>query len=220
MRIDCLDISTTKACATARAVLVAMLAAAYLCACATTGGSGKKPKPARVEVQDEVGFTIIEEARISNNIRVDYDAALDLLEQGQLDEGIAILERVAEMAPELSAPRIDLGIAYHRAGQLDAAEEQLQMAIAANSQHPIAHNEMGILHRKAGRFAEAKRSYESALAIYPGYHYARRNLGVLCDLYLVDLRCALDNYEAYMATVPEDDEAQMWIADIRNRMGQ
>jgi len=220
MRIDCLDISTTKACATVRAVLVAMLAAAYLSACATTGRSGTKPKPARVEVQDEVGFTIIEEARISNNIRVDYDAALDLLEQGQFDEGIAILERVAEMAPELSAPRIDLGIAYHRAGKLDAAEEQLQKAIAANSQHPIAHNEMGILHRKAGRFSEAKRSYESALAIYPGYHYARRNLGVLCDLYLVDLRCALDNYEAYMATVPEDDEAQMWIADIRNRMGQ
>ncbi len=77
---------------------------------------------------------------------------------------------------------------------------------------------MGILHRKAGRFAEAKASYESALAIYTGYHFARRNLAVLCDLYLVDLNCALENYEAYMATVPEDSEATMWIADIRNRM--
>ena len=73
---------------------------------------------------------------------------------------------------------------------------------------------------QAGRFAVSKRRYESALAIYPCYHYARRNLAVLCDLYLVDMQCALDNYAAYMATVPEDDEAQMWIADIRNRMGR
>ena len=43
---------------------------------------------------------------------------------------------------------------------------------------------------------------------------------MLCDLYLADLECALDNYEAYMATVPSDDEASMWIADLKLRMGQ
>jgi Flp pilus assembly protein TadD len=82
------------------------------------------------------------------------------------------------------------------------------------------HNELGIIYRKAGRFAEAKKSYEAALAVYPGYHYARRNLAVLCDLYLADLTCALENYEAYMATVPSDKQASMWISDIRNRIGQ
>jgi len=76
------------------------------------------------------------------------------------------------------------------------------------------------VYRKTGRFAEARSSYERALAIYPGYHFARRNLAILCDLYLADLDCALANYEAYMATVPGDDEASMWIADIRNRSGQ
>jgi tetratricopeptide (TPR) repeat protein len=200
-----------------RNVFIAFTIASVMSACATTGASRK---PARIEVQDQVGFTITEEARISNNIRVDYDAALDLLEQGRLDEGIARLELVAETAPELSAPRIDLGIAYHRVGKLDAAETQLRLALAANSNHPTAYNELGIVFRKTGRFTEAKQSYESALAIYPGYHFARRNLAVLCDLYLVDLTCALENYEAYMETVPEDDEVQMWITDIRNRIGQ
>lgn len=198
-------------------VVIAMLVALGISACATTATTHA---PARIEVENAVGFTIIEEARISNNVRLDYDAALDLLEQDRLAEGIAMLERVAETAPELGAPRIDLGIAYHRAGRLEDAETQLQLAIATNNYHPIAHNEMGILHRKAGRFAEAKASYESALAIYPGYHFARRNLAVLCDLYLVDLSCALENYEAYMATVPEDSEVTMWIADLRNRMGR
>ena len=198
-------------------VVLALLAVLGISACTATAPTRKT---ARIEVENEVGFTIIEEARISNNVRLDYDAALDLLEQGRLEEGIAMLERVTETAPELSAPRIDLGIAYHRAGQLDDAEAQLQLAITTNNNHPIVHNEMGILQRKDGRFTEAKASYESALAIYPGYHFARRNLAVLCDLYLVDLNCALENYEAYMATVPEDREVTMWIADIQNRMGR
>ncbi len=201
----------------ARNGIIVLTSALVIAACATTGSSRK---PARIEIQDQVGFTITEKARISNNVRSDYDQALTLLEQGRHDEGIALLELVADATPELSAPRIDLGIAFHRAGDLEAAEKHLLLALESNPNHPIAHNELGIVYRKSGRFAQAKQTYESALAIYPGYHYARRNLAVLCDLYLVDLKCALENYEAYVVTVPGDAEAVMWIADIRNRMGR
>ncbi len=201
----------------ARAAIIALVSVLVLSACASTGASRT---PARMEIQEQLGFTITEKARISANVRLDYNEALTLFDQGRFDEGIALLEVVADTAPELSAPRIDLGIAYHRAGELDAAEKNLLLALESNPDHPIAHNELGIVYRKSGRFAEARQRYRSALAIYPGYHYARRNLAVLCDLYLVDLRCALENYEAYMATVREDDEAEMWIADIRNRLGQ
>jgi Flp pilus assembly protein TadD len=118
-----------------------------------------------------------------------------------------------------SLRKIDLGIAYHRQGDLDVAEKYLLQALEFNANHPVAHNELGIVYRKTGRFAEAKQQYEAAIAIYPGYHHARRNLAILCDLYLGDLSCALNQYEAYMATVPADAEASMWITDLRNRMG-
>ncbi len=199
---------------------VALLSAVAIIASACGSTTAKRTPTARIEIQDAVGFTITEEAKVSSDIRLDYDQALNLLEQGQHDQGVALLEAVAASAPYLSAPRIDLGIAYHNVGDLDAAESNLLLALNANPNRPIAHNELGIVYRKIGRFAEARKSYETALAIYPGYHYARRNLAILCDLYLADVNCALQNYEAYMATVPSDDEASMWIADIRYRIGQ
>ena len=201
-----------------RAVVV-LVAAAIIAACAAPTTS-RRPPPARIEIQEAVGFTITEESRISNDARIEYDDAVKHLERGDLAQGIELLEKVVEHAPDLSAPRIDLGIAHHRAGNLGSAEQHLQVVLETNPDHPIAHNELGIVYRKTGRFALARQSYEAALAIYPGYHFARRNLAVLCDLYLADLNCALDNYEAYMATVPGDEEAAMWIADIRNRLGQ
>jgi Flp pilus assembly protein TadD len=198
-------------------VLVA-LSAALVAACATTTEPVRAP--VNIEIQEAVGFTITEEARIGGEVRVDYETAVSYLEQGREVEGIALLEQVAAAAPDLSAPRIDLGIAQHRAGDLEAAEKNLLLALESNPEQPVAHNELGIIYRKTGRFAEARRSYEAALAVYPGFHFARRNLAILCDLYLADLDCALDNYEAYMKTVPGDEEASMWIADIRYRLDQ
>ena len=202
------------------ALVTAFAVTLAACNATTTSTVKERSAPARIEIQEAIGFTITEEARVDGVTRVDYEHALGLLEQGRLDEGIAALERVAEEAPDLSAPRIDLGIAYHRMNELAAAETQLVQALEINPQHPIALNELGIVYRKTARFAEAKRSYEAALAVYPGYHYARRNLAILCDLYLADMGCALENYEAYMATVHADDEASMWLKDVRYRMGR
>ena len=198
------------------AVLIA-LPAFLVAACATTE---PVPPPVNIQIQEQVGFTITEEAQIGGDVRIEYETALSLLDQGRHDEGIALLERVAAATPELSAPRIDLGVAQHRAGDLEAAEASLLLALEVNPEQPVAHNELGIIYRKTGRFLDARESYESALAVYPGFHFARRNLAILCDLYLADLDCALENYEAYMETVPSDEEASMWIADLRYRLDQ
>ena len=199
-------------------IILFAMSASLVAACATT--SEPVRPPVNVQVQEEVGFTITEEAHIGGDVRAEYEIALSYLQQGRHDDGIALLEQVAEAAPELSAPRIDLGVAQHRAGNLEAAEEHLLLALESNPEQPVAHNELGIIYRKTGRFDEARKSYESALAVYPGFHFARRNLAILCDLYLADLDCALQNYEAYMKTVPSDEEASMWIADLRYRLDQ
>jgi Flp pilus assembly protein TadD len=205
-------------CQVAKSVLL-IAVMTTLAACNTTP-SKPASASAQIQVEESVGFTLIEDARVQGDVRVDYDRALDLLARGEINAGISLLETVAAAVPNLSAPRISLAIAHHRLGDLEMAEQHLLQALSINSDHPIALNELGIVYRKTARFAEARRQYEAALAVYPGYHYARRNLAILCDLYLADLECALKNYEAYMATVRSDDEAAMWLKDVRYRAGR
>jgi tetratricopeptide (TPR) repeat protein len=204
-----------------RRTILLLSATVIVAACNTTPTKqARTPKPSQIEIEESVGFTIVEKSRVDGAVRVDYDRALELLGQGNLQDGSDLLESVIDKAPDLSAPYIDLAIAHHRKGDLEAAQRYLDAALEISPNHPIALNELGIVYRKTARFSEARQSYEAALAVYPGYHYARRNLAVLCDLYLADLECALSNYEAYMTTVHSDDEAAMWLRDVRYRLGR
>jgi Flp pilus assembly protein TadD len=175
-------------------------------------------RPTRVEIQqDATGFTIVEDVRVSTDVHAQYENAVRLLEAEQHEQGIAALARVAEAAPNVTAIHIDLGIAYSRSGELDKAEESLKKALQLNPRHPIAHNELGMVYRRLGKFAEARASYEKALEPFPTFHFAQRNLAILCDIYLADLGCALEHYQAYQQAVPTDEQAAKWIADVNAR---
>ena len=179
-----------------------------------------QPVVVPVDVQrDTGGFTITQSVPVTDEVRADYEAARRKLDDAQYEPGIALLLKVVEQAPALTAAQIDLGIAYARSGDLDHAEASLQKVLESNP-HPVAYNELGLVQRRKGEFKKARASYEAALAQFPDFHYAHRNLGILCDLYFGDTTCALEHYEAYSKLVPNDDEVAKWIADLRNRGGK
>lgn len=174
---------------------------------------------ARIELQQDAGgFTIVEDVQVDPSVRAEYDSALRSLALAQYETGIAALEKVVEAAPNVTAVRIDLGIAYARSNALDKAQASFAAALALNPRHPIAHNELGMVLRRKGKFAEARASYEKALEVFPDFHFAQRNLAILCDLYLADYACAMRRYEAYQRAVPDDAQAAKWIADLSARV--
>jgi tetratricopeptide (TPR) repeat protein len=181
-------------------------------------GASGVTRRAQVENRDENGFTVLEDVRIGIGVRSDFRKAIDALSADEHEGGIELLLVVAEDVPNSTTVQINLAIAYGKLGDLENAEASIDRALELNSRHPAAHNERGILHRRRGRFVEARESYEAALSIFPNYHLARRNLAILCDLYLLDPECALENYETYQESMPDDEAMSIWIADVRNRM--
>ena len=204
---------------TACRAALAMAGTSALLACATPAPATKHTEAAAVQ-QNESGFTVTEDVRVGADTRAQFDSALRLLEQEQFEQGIALLLNVTQSAPTVTAPYVDLGIAYSRSGELDKAETSLKKALELNPRHPVAYNELGMVYRRKGQFAAARASYEKALALAPEFRFARLNLAILCDLYVADLTCALDNYQAYQRAAPDDKQAAMWIADVRARAGQ
>jgi tetratricopeptide (TPR) repeat protein len=166
------------------------------------------------------GFIITEVPKLDETFRRDFDHAVDMMKGQKYAEAIELLEKVIEQSPKVTAPYIDIAIAYQHIGKLELAEEHLKTALRMVPEHPVACNEYGLLYRKTGRFAKARAIYEKALARFPDYYPLHRNLGILCDLYLDDPACALEHYEIYSKAKPEDKQVKLWIADLRARFGR
>lgn len=218
-----------------RALRVAMRVGLLLVACHGIDAlAAKKKDPPGVHATP-TGFTVVEENEIDGATRSDFAKAEALLAQQKYNDGIAILQAVADREaqaeqaakadpkkhksklPQLAAVHVDLGIAYGKTDQLDKAEAELRKAVELQPQHPVAWNELGLVLRRKGKFADARAAYEKSLAAAPGFHYARLNLAVLCDIYLDDSKCALDNYLAYQQIVPGDKQVATWIKNAQTR---
>lgn len=164
-------------------------------------------------------IVIRNDVEAKEDVNADFDKAVALLEKNEYERGIRLLNRVVERSENSVIPYINLGIAYRKTGDMKRAEESLNKALELSPHHPAASNELAMVYRKTGNFSRARRTYERILERFPNFYPARKNLGILCDLYINDLKCAKANYEIYKQANPGDKMVAMWIVDLNSRIG-
>lgn len=172
----------------------------------------------RYESGEGIYFT--ENKSVDLDVREDFDAALRLLQDERYEQGIELLNKVIQGSHNNSAPYINIAMAYEKIGDMKRAEENFEKALEINPGHPVANNEYALLLRRTGRYAEARTHYETLLQKYPEFMPARKNLGVLCELYLDDAKCAIEQYEIYLNSFPEDETVKLWVAGLKQKLGQ
>jgi tetratricopeptide (TPR) repeat protein len=172
-----------------------------------------------IEPSKKAAGSDLQDIRVDNDVQHEFDQAVASLNQKEYDKAIALLNSVIEKEQRLPAPYINLAMAYRYKDDDKHAEEYLMKALDIDLAHPVANNELGLLYRKLGRFDDARKAYSNALTKNPDYLPVIKNLGILCDLYIRDFECALEQYEKYQKQVPDDKSVQIWIADLKSRMG-
>ena len=157
---------------------------------------------------------------IDEDVNDDFERAVDLLQSKKYDKAIKLLESVIQREKRAPAPYVNLGMAYALEGDNKQAEDYFHQALKLELGHPEANNELGQLYRRTGRFREARKAYRNALADNPDYLPAIRNLGILCEIYMQDLKCALEQFEEYLIYSPNDEKVKIWVTDLKQRLGR
>ena len=107
----------------------------------------------------------LEMAPDSARERLNYGLAL--LRAGQVDQGMAELERVQKQAPSLPHTWFNLGIQWKRMGETAKALPQLERMVQLAPNEPVAHYNLGALYKAENRLAEAVREFEIATQLDP-----------------------------------------------------
>lgn len=163
---------------------------------------------------------VVEQQRfkVSQKTASAYNAALKHMRTKNYETAIAEMEKVARMDKRISGPWVNIGLAHKELGDLKKARISFEKALAINPNNPYALNYMGILYRENGEFEKAEKLYKQALSVRPDYQNAHLNLGILCDLYLRKIDCAVEHYQQYLnLTGKQDKQVTAWMAQLKKQ---
>ncbi len=192
-------------------ILLVML---LLTACSTTNTNKQVVTPVSNDI------VISEEYGIDTALNDKFNTAVGLIKEEKYQQAIDLLVEVTDKTNKHSAPYINLAIAYSELGKVKDAERILLRALKINPQHPVTNNELGLLYRKTGQFSKAKKIYENIINVYPQFLPARKNLGILCDIFMANLECAISQYEAFLKYQPDNKKMKIWLVDLKRRAGR
>ncbi|WP_223793399.1 tetratricopeptide repeat protein [Marinobacter sp. F4216] len=121
--------------------------------------------------------------------------------------------------PELAAQFANEGKQAFDQGRKQAAEIAWQKAVSLNPADAAVVNNLALLKKENKNFREAVTLLETGIQYSPDVAELHYNLGVIAELYLLDLEKALIHYQRYRELAGQDDQRVAgWIADLERRL--
>jgi Tfp pilus assembly protein PilF len=198
-----------------RDIRLLLSAIALVAAGCASSGSGERPdRPAEA-------VPVSEQAAMPDappEVRTMYEQAVSVMAAGDFLDAELRFQEFLLRYPEYPGAHVNLAIIHSQNGNDEAAQSEIDAALALNPNHAAALNQQGMLLRRNGKFIEAEAAYLKAVTASPDYALAHYNLGVLNELYLQRLDVALQHFETYQELVGGDEQVAKWIVDLKRRV--
>ena len=137
-----------------------------------------KNKRASDGLKGLVGRPVSKASKAQDPPRDRLKSLINLYSQGQLQQALMQVETLIQQFPQSSILFNIQGTVLKGLGQLDAAIEAYNKALAIKPDHPEVYNNMGVTFQEQGKLEEAIEAYKKALAIKPDYAEAYNNMGI------------------------------------------
>ena len=193
-----------------------------LLTCLMSACSGVSTKPAANE--QTVAAETANAPKVIDELSLqEYQQAITLIDNGQLDEADSLLVKLADKYPDLAAPLYNLGVISEAKKDVDGAIGFYNQAIEADKRYYLAYNNLGVIARSQGNFDQALNYYRNGLTIAPDNRELHYNMAVLNEIYLHDYAKAIEHYELYLALFDEngadspDKNVVSWVKDLKRR---
>ena len=144
------------------------------------------------------------------------------LNQGDLDEAVALAGQVIARAPdwrEACAAHYTIGYAAVRKGRLPQARQAFEQALQVDTTYARAHHALGNVALLQGRPGEAEQSYRAAIRHRPDWAEPRLSLGQH-HLRQRDYGQAIEMLQAALRLEPADARAYLALGGAWEKLGK
>ena len=154
----------------------------------------------------------------SDKVKALYAKGLNYMKKKSYKRALSAFADAIYQDSLISGPHVNRGLIFYALEDYASAETEFKWAAQKNKKQKIALLYRGFLEKRKGNFKGAKEYYNKAIEADPKYKIAHYNLGILCDLFLKDIKCALDSYKEYDDLIDgDDDQVKIWIKDMETR---
>lgn len=173
--------------------------------------------PGKISIQDK---TTGQSSGLPNSAQaIRYEKAVKHLQTKEYNAAESILTELSEQRPNFAGSWVNLGLIKLMTKKPTEAKAYVERALALIPKHPQALNLMGLIATHDRDIKLAEQYYLKAIENSKQYANAHYNLALLYDVYLQDIRSAVEHYQNYLRyTQVEDQQTQSWVEHLQSSL--